>query len=290
MPDRVVDLELRVSMPIGGSNLPIVLLSHGHGKSNFLSSLKGCQPLADFWASNGFVVIQPTHLNSSTLGLNVNNPAEPLFWRSRVHDMKRILDGLDELEAAIPQLKGRWDRNRIAAAGYSLGGHTVSLMLGMTIIDQNNENIDGLSDSRIKAGVLLAAPGNGADMTPAAAKQFPFLSRNSFTNMKTQALIVNGDKDVNPNFTLRSDWRADAYKLSPGPKSLLTVFGGEHSLGGISGYDAAETSDESPQRADMVERLTCAYLTSAFDETKPAWRNASSELNNSGDFGHVESK
>jgi hypothetical protein len=36
----------------------------------------------------------------------------------------------------------------------------------------------------------------------------------------------------------------DPYTLSTGPKSLATVFGGENIPGGISGYDAAETTDE----------------------------------------------
>ncbi len=50
-PGRVVDLEVRVSAPVSGDALPIILLSHGHGSANYLSSLKGCAPLADFWAA-----------------------------------------------------------------------------------------------------------------------------------------------------------------------------------------------------------------------------------------------
>ena len=45
---------------------------------------------------------------------------------------------------------------------------------------------------------------------------------------------------------IESDWHADPYFLSPGPKSLLTLFGAEHGLSGISGYDVAETTDENP--------------------------------------------
>jgi len=39
-PGRVVDLEVRVSAPVTGGGLPVVLLSHGHGNSNNLSSLR----------------------------------------------------------------------------------------------------------------------------------------------------------------------------------------------------------------------------------------------------------
>src|SRR2546430_10913117 len=93
-PGRSVDLQVRVSAPVTGSELPIILLSHGHGISNHLSSLNGYGPLANFWAARGFVVIQPTHLDSKTLGLR-ETPGGPLFWRSRAQDMRRILDQLD---------------------------------------------------------------------------------------------------------------------------------------------------------------------------------------------------
>ena len=41
IPGRPVDLQLKVSAPTEGSELPIILLSHGQGHSNHLSSLNG---------------------------------------------------------------------------------------------------------------------------------------------------------------------------------------------------------------------------------------------------------
>src|SRR5258705_9634735 len=73
-PGRAVDLQVRVSAPVTGSELPIILLSHGQGYSNNLSSLNGYAPLANFWAAHGFVVVQPTHLSSRTLNLNSDDP------------------------------------------------------------------------------------------------------------------------------------------------------------------------------------------------------------------------
>jgi predicted dienelactone hydrolase len=61
-PGRAVDLQIRVSAPTIGRDLPVILLSHGQGMSNNLSSLNGYGPLVNFWAAHGFVVIQPTHL------------------------------------------------------------------------------------------------------------------------------------------------------------------------------------------------------------------------------------
>src|SRR2546430_17329224 len=69
-PGRAVDLQVRVSAPATGSELPIILLSHGHGYSNHLSSFNGYAPLASFWAAHAFAVIQPTHLEPHTPRLN----------------------------------------------------------------------------------------------------------------------------------------------------------------------------------------------------------------------------
>jgi len=50
-------------------------------------------------------VIQPTHRNSTALGLReMDLPDAPLFWHDRATDMHYILDHLDELEAAVPGL------------------------------------------------------------------------------------------------------------------------------------------------------------------------------------------
>ncbi len=56
-PGRAVDLQVRVSAPVSGEGVPVILLSHGQGRSHHLSSLNGYAPLADFWAAHGFVVI-----------------------------------------------------------------------------------------------------------------------------------------------------------------------------------------------------------------------------------------
>lgn len=71
-----MDLQVRVSAPETGTGLPVILLSHGQGPSNNLSSLNGYAPLVNFWAAHGFVVIQPTHLPSRTLSRLVADAPE----------------------------------------------------------------------------------------------------------------------------------------------------------------------------------------------------------------------
>ena len=292
-PGRMVDLQIRVSAPLTGDQLSIILLSHGQGRSNHLSSLNGYGPLANFWAAHGFVVIQPTHLSSKTLSLGPDVPGYPLFWRSRVEDMKCILDQLDLIEASFPGLGGRLDRDRVAVVGHSMGGQTASMLLGARLTDPDDGTEINLIEPRIKAGVLLTPPGNGgADLSAYAAEHYPFFRRPSFAAMTTPTLVVVGDNDVSPHLTVRgADWHADPYFHSPGPKSLLTLFGAGHGLGGVSGYDVAETTDESPDRVAAVQQLTAAYLRTALDPKDPAWPTASAALlDGPNPLGRVERK
>jgi predicted dienelactone hydrolase len=276
VPGRAVELQLRVSAPVTGNDLPILLLSHGHGPSNYVSSLHGYAPLANYYAARGFLVIQPTHLDSKTLPFRTANHADaPLFWRSRAEDMKHILDQLDTIERAVPALAGRLSRSQVAVIGHSMGGHTASILLGARHKDLHDGSEVSLVEPRIKAGVLLAAPGRGDALSKDAAARYPFFSTIDFSTMTTPALVVAGDKDDSPFMkTTGAGWHADPYHLAPGPKALLTVFGGEHGLGGVSGYDLAETTDEHPERVSTVQLLTWAYLRSQLHAADSAWQDA----------------
>lgn len=64
VPGRPIPLAVRVSAPTAGRDLPVIVLSHGRGPSNFVSSSYGYGPLVNFWAAHGFVVIQPSWRSS----------------------------------------------------------------------------------------------------------------------------------------------------------------------------------------------------------------------------------
>ena len=205
--------------------------------------------------------------------------------------MVRILDNLDSVEAAVPGLKGRLDRARVAVAGHSAGAWTASMLLGAS----NTDPRDGFPwykpETRIKVGVVLAGIGNGgANLSDFGKKLVPFYGAD-FSTMATPALVVYGDEDVSPHLTTRgADWHADPYTLAPGPKDLLTLKGAKHGLGGISGWDAGETLDESPERLAVVQRMTWAYLRSQLYEEDGTWAEACKALEGLGRLGKIESK
>ena len=284
-PGRGEDLQVRVSAPASGSGLPVLVFSHGFGWS-----MNGYAPLADYWAAHGFVVVQPTHLDSRTLGLPHEDPRFPRIWRIRVEDLVRVLDGLDVVEASVPGLAGRVDRGRIGVAGHSWGAQTASTLLGARVLDADGVPGEDMTDPRVKAGVLLALTGLGDSLTPFAIEHLPFM-RPSFDHMNAPALIVAGDRDQSQLSTRGPDWFTDPYTYSPGTKSLLTLFEAEHSLGGISGYEVAETTDESPARVALLQQLSTAFLHAALSPEDTGWKSAAKALEDEPDpLGTLRSK
>jgi predicted dienelactone hydrolase len=275
-PGRGTDLEVRVSAPASGDALPVVVLSHGYGRH-----FDGYTPLADYWAAHGFVVIQPTYLDSRRLALAPDDPRTPGIWRRRVADAKAALDQLARIEAAVPGPAGRVDRERIAAAGHSFGAQTTGVLLGARVLDADGAPSEDLSDARVRAGILLAPAGTGgSDLTPWAAETFPFMNPD-FSRLTTRALVVVGDHDDSPLTVRGPDWMTDPYTMSPGAKGLVTLVGAEHSLGGIPGYEVAETTDESPARVALVQRVTTAYLRHALEIESDSWATVVDELRDS---------
>lgn len=293
VPGRPVDLQVRVSAPETGTGLPVILFSHGQGPSNNISSLNGYGPLVNYWAAQGFVVIQPTHLASRTLShLVADAPGAPFFWRSRAQDMTHILDRLEEIEKRVPLLAGRIDHTKVAIAGHSFGGFTSSTLLGAKVTDPDTGEEISFLEPRLKTGVLLAAPGRGDAINGPMGEAVPYFKSIDFSTMTTPALIVAGDEDDSQHFTdMGPDWHADPYTLSPGPKSLLILFGAGHALGGIPGYDAAETTDENPERVAAVGQLTSAYLRSRLHPGDNTWQTTCEALTaDPAPAGRVESK
>ncbi|WP_329446029.1 chlorophyllase/cutinase-like alpha/beta fold protein [Streptomyces canus] len=282
-PARGDDLQVRITAPAAGTDLPVIVFAHGFGQS-----MTAGDPLVDYWAANGFVVVQPTFLDSTTLGLTPADPRYPTIWQTRIDDLVQVIDELDTVIAAVPGLTGRVDTHRLAVAGHSWGGQSVGMLLGARVIGADGQPGEDRTDARVKAGVLLSTTGiSRGDLTPFAQAHFAFMSPD-FTRLATPSIVVAGDQDQSPLSTRGPDWFTDVYHHSPGARHLVTLHGGEHTLGGIQNYNSTDTTDESPERVDLVRRTTTAFLHTALGINETAWSDVAATSVEP--IGHINSK
>ncbi|QMU72781.1 chlorophyllase [Streptacidiphilus sp. P02-A3a] len=264
-PDRGTDLQVKVTAPMSGENLPVIVFSHGNAWS-----LDGYEPLVDRWAAAGFVVVQPTHLDSRRLGIGFDDPRFAGIWRVRIADLHAILDHLDSILVRAAGLDARVDRGRVAVVGHSWGAQTAGALLGARVFDADGVPGEDFSHPSVTAGALIAATGTGDTLTPFAEEHLPFM-RPDYSTMTSPALIIAGGKDQSRMSTRGPDWFTDAYHLSPSPKSLLTIAEGEHTLGGLAGEKVAETTDEDPARVALVAAAVSGYLRDALKLGGAEW-------------------
>lgn len=100
-------------------SLPLILLSHGTGGSAAQMGWLGTA-----LARAGFMAAAVDHPgNNAVSGVT---PAGFLLWWERATDLSEVLDGL----LADPELGPHIDKDRIGAAGFSLGGYTVLELAG----------------------------------------------------------------------------------------------------------------------------------------------------------------
>lgn len=282
-PDRGADLLVHLTAPSVGTDLPVIVFSHGYGV--FGASMDTYRPLVDHWTEQGFVVVQPNHLDAQ--GLAADDPRNASLWEIRIRDLRQVVDQLATVLAAIPGLAERTDVSRLAVAGHSYGATSVSALVGARVVGADGTPSPSAKDERVKAAVLLALTGTGGDdLSPFAQENFPFMSPD-FSDLTTPSLVVAGDADDSPLSVRGPEWFTDGFHLAPGATDLLTLTGAEHSLGGINAYDDTHTTDESPERVALVRRASTAYLRSALGIEPGSWREVLGEPT---ELGRFESK
>jgi predicted dienelactone hydrolase len=264
-PGRPFELQLKVTAPRTGENLPVIVFSHGNAWS-----MDGYEPLVDRWAAAGFVVVQPTHLDSRRNGIGFEDPRFATIWRVRIADLHATIDNLSHVLDMAGGLDTRIDHERVAVVGHSWGGQSAGALLGARVLDADDVPGDDLAHPAVRAGVLIGVTGTGDTLTPFAAENLPFM-KPDYSTMTTPALVVAGGRDQSAMSTRGPDWFTDAYHLSPAPKDLLTITNAEHTFGGIAGEAVAETTDDDSSMVTFVADAVGAYLLDVFDLDHTGW-------------------
>lgn len=230
---RNKDVPFAIHYPTRPGPHPLILFSHGFGGSH-----RTYVALASYWASQGYVVITPSHADGGrrrdvrrTEDLwESQTPAE---WRDRARDLTLFLDQLDELERRYSELQGKIDRTRVGAGGHSYGAFTAMLLGGVRTFP----GATSYADPRVKAVVALS---------PQGPSDVRGLTAESWRELRTPALFMTGGRDAGATETETPEWRRQAFELSPaGDKWLVVLEGARH--GSFTGrLDFIE-----PQRADQ---------------------------------------
>ncbi len=158
------NLDLRVTYPVAdrrASRFPVIIFSHG-GRC----SRDHYRVFADHWASHGYIVIQPAHLDSSSLPLPKIRGMKMMreAVRTRRLDMVHILDSFAPIAELVPDLDGHIDADQVIAAGHSMGGGTAMSVTGLVMVDPSDNSEFGFADDRFTALLLITNPGNSPMM------------------------------------------------------------------------------------------------------------------------------
>jgi dienelactone hydrolase len=244
--DAQRELPLRVFHPRSGRRLPVVLFSHGA-----YSSGQDYDPLLRVWAAQGYVVLAPTHRDSTRLGVK-RGSGDPRFFTWRLDDMEAIAAGLTAVVERVPALAGRLDATRIGATGHSFGGLVAQTLGGATYRDVGS----GQTVSRLLANVRAVIVFSGAGIME------PLLSAADFASLTLPTLVTAGTEDLvqAPGLT-GYEWRRQPYDLiPPGNKFLLTLEGADHYLGGAVGRDDLPRSPNAGRYVDAFNATSLPFL------------------------------
>ena len=235
-PVRKKELSFKVYHPKTGGPYPVIVFSHGFGGNK-----DGFGPVGKHWASQGYVVIHPSHEDGlSRQGNEARNSggeASGIRGRlgglrsglndtgkinGRVADLVLVLDKLEDLPSLIPGLKGKINSKSIGVAGHSFGAYTAMLIGGVTT-DFGKEKDKSFLDKRVKCILPISAQGTGQQG----------LTEQSWNALRMPMMTITGTEDRGVGGQ-SVEWRKEPYKYSlAGDKYLIVIEGANHgSYGG----------------------------------------------------------
>jgi len=239
------NIDVRVRAPTNATEAcPVIIFSHGLGGSR-----EGYWPLAEAWASAGFVVIQPTHPGSDTktlkdagiLGMGAaarQAMADPDILAGRPHTITRLIDLLPTIQSHLSDFHGTLDATRVGVGGHSFGAWTTLAVAGVSYVIPGHAS---LMDARPLAFLALSPPGPG-QVAPDTA------------SARRAILVMTGTEDHQPSFLSPNDgiernaeWREKMWRLLPAGDAFLAVLTNAHHSAFSAGQGARLSGDPQPE-------------------------------------------
>lgn len=239
-------VPVRITYPTQGRDLPVIVFSHGA-----YSSREWYGAITDRWAAAGYLVISPTHMDSTTRSGRRGAPPDPAWWTSRLEDMQAIVRDLPNLVRSVPGLAERVDTDARIMAGHSFGGMVAQTVGGATWFDPDRNTTVSSAVENVRAVVIVS----GAGRLP------PRLRESDWGTLKAPTFVSVGTKDLQQTEISGLAWRSEPYDFAPpGDKYLLTLDGADHYLGGTIGRDDIPRDPQAERYVNAFERTSLAFL------------------------------
>jgi predicted dienelactone hydrolase len=260
-------IPIRVYLPAGVKNAPVVLFSHGLGGSR-----EGSTFLGEHWSARGYVAVFLQHPGSDESVWKSVGPLRRMAalkkaanaenFLLRVKDVSAVLDQLEKWNTAKDNvLAGMMDMSRVGMSGHSFGAITTQAVTGETAGDANLN----YTDPRLKAAIIFSPSSPKNKATP----------KEAFKNVKIPWLLMTGTKDVAPVGDIDIESRLAVFPALPkGNKYELVLFDAEHSV--FTDRDTKEKSN--PNHHKVILALSTAFWDAYLknDENAKAWLNSGS--------------
>lgn len=252
-PDLDKNLSLRISFPLSADDsqqFPVIIFSHGGRCSR--------DRYAEFsahWASHGYIVIQPAHMDSSSLpppkmrGMQMMDESV----RTRRLDMRFILDNFDVIQVLVPELSGKLDAEHVAASGHSMGGGTAMGVTGLVMEDRRNGAPFGMQDERFDVLLLITNPGNS-----------PMMPDDPWRMVTLPTFVATGTNDFS-GLVKHIKKKESIYKFagrpefSDTPNHYLFIDDMDHYLGGLICKEI-EGNEPDVEAATIINGVSTAFL------------------------------
>jgi len=274
LPLRVLYPAQEVTEP-----LPLVVFSHGNWSDN-----TKYDNLIYHWASHGYIVIAPYHLDAGGMTRGIFNSlryGNLGLITERTADITAILDNTNQIAALLPA-SITLDSDAIAISGHSFGGFTAQQFAGARAWDVDQEQWFTLADDRVDAVLAISPPG----------PMFDEITKDSWTSMNKPMLMTTGTWDSNAQFW--PDWRSHLISFNtavPGNNHALVTEGADHYLGNLI---CRPEREQAPQHdaLTMINSVSIAFLDAQLKDDAEARRYLTEKTINllTSDFARISSR
>lgn len=217
-------LPLKIRVPQGARDTPVILFSHG-----LSSSREGGRLWGEHWAAFGYLVIHIQHPGSDNFA-NARVANSLTQYLARVQDVHFVLDELFRRHAAGELLVVHADLARIGMSGHSFGAQTTLAVAGMRLGESVENGVKPL-DARISAALAFSPTASGPE---SAESDYP----SRFGAIQVPFMTVTGteDGDASSRGYVWENRQIPFQHMPALGKYLLVLKGADHWVyGGVPG-------------------------------------------------------